>query len=223
MEFHLNNHRLKYSLLEVIIFFSISIVLSGLIVQSLISNHRACLGLQCQSSLKYLGNALLIYSENNDDLLPHEDFGATQPPRDHCWYHVLQAEFGNTGPEMVLQDPSLKHLHGNGIESQGFSFKFNSRLEDYKGNKSFRSPPFRHMNSFHQPDISIIFFDGDVSPSQKNKPYGMHLQVVNRHNNKANLLCVDGAVHQDNGGFHTHNWINTAAWIWDPDASIEQQ
>lgn len=220
---HNNHNQQNFSLTEFTIVCSILFIFSGLIVQSLLSAHRTSVGLHCLSNLKQLGVALHQYSENNNGLLPHEDFGATQPPHDLCWFTVLQPELNHEDPELILQDPSLTDLHDQEGGPQGFSFKFNSRLEDYKGNKSFRSAPFRHMNSFEHPDQSIIFFDGDISPSHKNKPYGMYLQVVNRHNNKANFLCADGAVHQDNGGFDTEKWKNPGNWIWDPDTPPHQQ
>jgi prepilin-type processing-associated H-X9-DG protein len=197
--------------------------LTILLTKSLIASHHASLGAQCSVSLKNVGQALFLYTENNNDFLPHEDAGSTQPPHNECWYDVIQPYFGSQAPERVLQDPSLSHLHTDDLDVQGKSFKFNSRLEGYKGSKAKASPDFRHMSTFSDPKRSILIFDGDVTSSHKNKPYGMHTQVENRHLNKANLLTADGSVVSDDGHNKGEQWTTTGGWIWDPDVSLADQ
>jgi hypothetical protein len=178
---------------------------------------------ECKLALGDLGVATAFYALNNDNFLPHEDAGSSKPPKDMCWYQVLDPYIQRRPIAWAKQDPTLRDLHQDDITHAGFSYKMNSRLEEYKGEKSYYSDSFRHLSSISDPSQTMLYFDGDVSEHHINKPYGMYNQVVNRHRDQANLLFIDQHVDSSSGGFESENWSGPGGYLWDPDVSLDQQ
>lgn len=179
----------------------------------------------CGLTLYRMGRATQQYTDDNDGFLPHEDFGSSKPPYHMCWYVLIDPYFNDKkDPLEAKQDPSYLDLEHVDFSKTGFSYKMNSRLEDYKGTKSYTSPALRHMSTLGNPEQSVLYFDGDVKKHWLNKPYGMYKQVENRHQQKANLLFLDVHVGEHDGGQGNEStWKNAGGLIWDPDAPMDQQ
>ena len=179
----------------------------------------------CLSNLKQLGMAFLLYSESHAGYLPHEDYGSAEPPFEQCWYQVLDDYLDAEPKHRAKQDPKYMGLHSADIEKLGFSFKMNSRLEDYKGKRRQPSPPFRRLSSLESPQATVLLFDGhcDKNPYLR-QSYGMYTSVIGRHDGRAGLLFGDGQCKQVTGiSGDGDTWSGPGGFIWDPDSPVEQQ
>ena len=213
-----------YTLMELCVVLCVVALLLVMLPKAFAQVLASSSQIACMSSLDQLGGACFLYSENNNGFLPHEDFGSTEPPTDACWYQTLDSTISATPKAQVKQDPDSIELDKTLLEDTGFSYKMNSRLEDYKGHKATASPSFRSVASIPHPDKTVLFFDGDISkPSIFKLPYGMYLNVVNRHLSKSNLLLLDGQVKSSAGNSPEEHWKGAGGFLWDPDAAEDQQ
>ena len=222
---------MRFTLIELIIVITLLFSTVGWLGQKVWTHVRAkSEQIECSLSLGDLGVATAFYALNNDNFLPHEDAGSTKPPTDMCWYQVLDPYIQRRPIEWSKQDPTLRDLHQADMSDAGFSYKMNSRLEDYKGKKNHYSPPLRHLSSISDPSKTVLYFDGDVTKSQINLPYGMYKQVVNRHRDQANLIFIDQHVEFKSGDVgeideekSEQNWVDHGGFLWDPDVSVDEQ
>ncbi|MBF0197882.1 MAG: hypothetical protein HQL32_09235 [Planctomycetes bacterium] len=187
--------------------------------QKVISNS-AELGQQtkCLISLKIVGDAFELYWTDHNGDLPHEDFGSTKPPYEMCWYHLLDPYISVNPKYTAKQDPSYLELHNNDSTQAGFSYKMNSRLEDYQGSKSSPSPSIRNINTVLRPRPTVLLFDGRVDKNPYiRRSYGMHTSVENRHDGKSSMLFLDNHVELISGPENELFWTNEGDYTWDPD------
>ena len=172
------------------------------------------LTLRCRNHLHQLGLATDLYSEDNCGVLPHKDDGDTKPPHHIRWNNVLDVEPYNVPP-----------YEGGHKSRDGYDLKMNSRIEDYKGSKSYYSPVFRHVDSVRQPEITPLYFDGRVDTKyHRERPFGFFNAVDPRHDGEAMILFMDygarpiwGVPDLDGG------WKDAGELTWDPDAELNDQ
>lgn len=192
-------------------------VLATMVAKGLFRAREESLSVRCASHLYQLGFGIFAYAEHNADFLPHEDFGVMDPPHDQCWYTEVDPYLSWSPPERAKQDPMYLDEHNENPQASGFSYKMNSRLENYKGTKKEASPAFRNLNTIPWPRKTVLFFDGDLEGMQRHRSYGMYRQVVNRHRGRANLLMGDFSVLDSEGLGEPTNWVSDGELIWDPE------
>jgi len=179
---------------------------------------------ECIHTLGNLGKGFALYAEDHSDFLPHHDAGNKRPPYDQCWYDVIAPYLSVSQAHQHLQEPGMLRLHQLQDGQRGHSYKMNSRLQDYRGRKSYASPPFRHIGTLGHPDQTILIFDGDIENQPlKYFPYGMYSSVENRHSGKASLLMADFSVINSSGGHEERYWQTTGGFVWDGDLSATEQ
>jgi hypothetical protein len=214
----------SYTLMELFVVLLIVGVLLGLLPKAFAQVLENSSKVACMEALKQLGTSTWLYMESYDNTLPHEDFGSSVPPYNACWYEVLDPFIPLNPKAKTKQDPQLIELDKELLEDSGFSFKMNSRLEDYKGDKPVASPVFRNIATIARPEKTILFFDGDTSNATiSQRPYGMYNNIVNRHLMKANLLLIDGHVKSSSGSTPEINWKGAGGFLWDPEADEDEQ
>lgn len=210
----------KITLIELICTLVLIAVLLSIAIPVYLKVKEAAISVGCTSHLRALGLAFGQYSADNYNYLPHHDDGSDVPPTGFVWYKQV-LPYLNTADEegaKYRQEVGFNHLDTD-INKTIFSYKMNSRLEDYKGSKNFTSLPFRDISSIRHPSKTVLIFDGrtDGFPFDK-MPYGSPTAVHARHNDKASILFLDWSVkitegENDEKGY----WKNTSNLIWDPD------
>ena len=165
--------------------------------------------IQCSFHQRSIFQVTMLYSSDFGDCLPHEDTGGSKPPYDACWTQVL---------DIVPYEMGFERL------SSGYNLKMNSRLEDYKGNKSYFSDPFLYLPRAITPANTPYLFDGRVDGWYKNKMYGGPTSVDPRHDLESNFIFLDGSgrslweIPHPKGGWSGHGNLQ-----WDSELSIENQ
>lgn len=174
----------------------------------------------CSSHLRSLGLGFIQYCADNRNTLPHIDDGSDVPPTGFVWYKKVT-------PYLMAEDEeNIKYRQESGFDFNEpdlkkviFSYKMNSRLEDYKGNKKTFSPFFRNVSTITYPSKTVLIFDGrtDKFP-YTTQSYGPPTYVEPRHNNKAGILFLDWTVKMVEGEVDSSGyWKNSSGLIWDPD------
>ena len=196
-----------YTLIELCVSAGCIFLLGSLSSAGLELVHSKGEQLRCSLHLRSLSVATENYLENYTDLYPHEDKGSTVPPTDCDWMSRL-----GVSPYECGEKP----------EGGGYTLKMNTALEDHVGKKGYASPLFRKRGTITSPYITPYLFDGRVYVVRR--PKGSHTAVASRHEEKANVLMIDGSVlikesdQRPQGG-----WKNTGGLQWDPDVSLEDQ
>ncbi|PCJ59773.1 MAG: hypothetical protein COA79_10230 [Planctomycetota bacterium] len=178
----------------------------------------------CARRMQKLGHGFSLYAIDNENFLPHEDNGSTKPPHGSVWYNSLLPYLGeNEKVKRYRQDEGYEYL-SNEMVATVFSYKMNSRLEDYKGTKAFTSAPFRDLSTVPSPGQTVLLFDGrtDRRPYMY-QSFGTFTSIDDRHDGKTMILFLDWSVkyHKNEMNEKKGGWINPGYLIWDPDVSIE--
>ena len=178
------------------------------------------LGVKCVMNLRSLGLGFGQYCMDNRNTLPHHDDGSDIPPSGYVWYKLVL-------PYLLSEDENgLKYMQETGYDHNNadfskvvFSYKMNSRLEDYKGNKGFLSPAFREISTIHHPAKTVLIFDGRADKKPYSfQSYGPPTYVEARHCDKAGILFLDWSVKLTVGDYDENGfWKNGSGLIWDPD------
>ena len=175
---------------------------------------------QCISSLKTLGIAFYMYSSDNRGLLPHEDrVGGGEAPFGSCLYDVIP-EYING--RRVAENESSLYCSDTITSSEKvfnedapiiYSYKMNSRLEDYNG-----SSVFRNISSIRSPSTTVLIFDGRIDTSYyQSRSFGMHTSVYQRHSAGAGILFADTHVTMAENKNNTNgHWQDKGGLRWDP-------
>lgn len=211
----------KFSLLELICTMGLIAIILCVAVPVYMKVKATAQGVICTSHLRSLGMAFGQYTADNYNLLPHHDDGSDAPPKGFVWYQkvlpYLNSDEEGEGVK-YRQDAGYDPLETD-INKIIFSYKMNSRLEDYKGSKKFNSGPFRDLSTIRFPSKTVLIFDGrtDTFPYDK-QPYGPPTYVHARHCDKAGILFLDWSVKMVEGETDEKGyWKNGNQLIWDPD------
>jgi prepilin-type processing-associated H-X9-DG protein len=210
----------KFTLLEIICTITIMLILTCIAVPIFIKVKGMSTSIGCTSHLRSLGIGFAQYAADNRNLLPHHDDGLDVPPTGFVWYKMVL-------PYLLAEDAeNAKYRQETGLDTNEtdiskivFSYKMNSHLEEYKGKKTFFSPPFRDISTIRYPSKTVLIFDGrtDKKPISS-QPYGPPTYVEPRHNNRAGILFLDWTVKMVDGELSdTGYWKNGSGLIWDPD------
>jgi prepilin-type processing-associated H-X9-DG protein len=206
--------------LELLVVIGIIAILLALllpVIGSMRANARTTL---CTSHLRQLGQALVMYSDENRGRLPYPDLsqGAT-----YCWFHAVDPYLLRLLPPSsgrnlhdVKQDPIWKTLSGSGTAS---TLKMNKKLFltgsvttggalTIAGTYTSGANPVPalsasnvcRLNSLVAPARTVLLFDGRARDSHPNATAdhsrfdGWETYVYPRHKGKANVLFADGHV-----------------------------
>lgn len=210
----------KITLIEIICTLTLLAIILCIALPVYMKVKGAAQSVGCIAHLRSLGMAFGQYTADNFNTLPHHDDGSDVPPKGFVWYQkvlpYLLAE--DEEAAMYRQDVGFNHSEID-IGKVIFSYKMNSRLEDFKGNKKFSSPPFRDISSIRFPSKTVLIFDGRTEGFPYDKqPYGPPTYVHARHGDKAGILFLDWSVKMVDGECDDKGyWKNGNKLIWDPD------
>ena len=190
-----------FTLLELMLCIAVILILCALLLPALSRCREAGGRVRCESQIRQLGLALLGYASANDDLLPHEDNGDTQPPFGCGWYEVLDA---TPGDRRCLQCAGLS------VDPTWRSYKMNSLLEE--GGMDFRS-----LGSIADPSRTLLAFDGRIdNAGVRRLPKGTWDLAAPRHGEGTTCLFCDGHVAWRPSCFDASGWDGPGDVVWEP-------
>ena len=178
-----------FTLLELIVVTAIISILASFLLPAVNKSRQDAKRINCVSNLKQLGMAFLMYTQDYDNLLPHEDAGDTQPPYDCDWFTVLDPYLDQKDYSIVKQCPSFK-----GNITVYHSYKMNSKLEE-------APVDFRPVDSISEPSRTVLLFCGRTD----NSSVGTQIKglcasgtspgsVAWYHNSGVNILFIDSHI-----------------------------
>ncbi|GEM_PF-2708727 len=209
-----------FTLIELLIVILLINILLTLFIPILDKVKQKTYTVQCTYTLKGLGTACYAYALNYAGMLPHEDNGSGgMEPFNSCWYDVLPAYInGDRNSKNSMKFCQESYLGYDDLYNSEtkicYSYKMNSRLEDFRG-----SPQFRRISSVKNPSSTVLFFDGRLDKKYyQYRAYGIFKAVFQRHYGKANILFMDG--HVDtlfNENSVNNYWLDDNGLMWDPE------
>lgn len=213
----------RFSLVELLVVVAIASFFITLIAPVLASMKRKAGATECVYGLKNLGAAFQMYSAHYRGVLPHEDGGSGgEDPIGCCWYDRLPEYLSRGSAEItavtLCQDRNVSDDEFYNSDSQTYySYKMNSRLEDYRG-----SPAFRQLRTIGEPARTLLLFDGRLDDRYyQYRPYGLYSSVYQRHDERAGMLFIDGGVTmRQNSNSIANHWLDYGDLIWDPDREL---
>lgn len=217
--------RSPFTLVELCVTIVVVLVIWSLLSPVMRKAFADAKSVSCLGNMHHLGIAFMLYGEKTDGLLPHEDFGSEEPPSGQCWYTELDPLLGISPPHLAKQDPDHVGLHSEAVEKLGFSYKMNSRLEDYKGDKDVPSPPFCRVSTIPDLARTVLLFDGRCDKAAyKRLPFGIYTSVEARHQDRASILFADSHCKLVPAECDARkHWTGPGDFFWDPYSPLEGQ
>ena len=206
----------KFTLIELLVVIAIIAILAAILLPALNSARERGRSANCISNLKQLGNAVMFYSEANDDYLPHSQFDSN-----NTWHYQLEKIVypGQTGYQGggVFVCPSFP-FSGNVPDGKpaARTYGYNSSCYQLNGhranNGTIRFATYRKITKiariterplivdfypYNRTDNNRpLFFGKDDFSNDENSA---SFQRFNWHNKTANFLSPGGNVFNEKG------------------------
>lgn len=193
-----------FTLLELLVVIAIISTLASFLLPAVSKARGDAKRINCVNNLKQLGIAFQLYTQDYNDILPHED---NSDPSGSCWFNVITPYLNpDQNKSAVKQCPSY-----TGDINTSYSYKMNSSIGTPLPN------PFRSINTINQPTRTVLILDGKTNSTNAWQYDGASGTFVDRHNKGGNLLFIDGHV-----AWYLQQDIiawgdNTSNIIWNPD------
>lgn len=207
----------RFSFIELLVVVFVMLLILACLIPTFNRVAETAKGIKCIFNLKQVGYAFAIYTTQNNLTLPHEDNGTTEEPSGYVWYQKILPYMGEEGAAYRQEEAFLEM--SNTSAEMIYSYKFNSRLEDYKGKNGEVSAPFRSLKNVPYPSKTVLLFDGRVDKAPyKYLSYGIWKAVHARHNHKAGILFLDWSAKLVESKVDENSfWLEPGGVIWEPE------
>ena len=197
-----------FTLIELLVVIAIIAILAAILLPALNSARERGRSASCINNLKQFSNAVIFYADANDDYLVHCSWDSN-----NTWHRELEKIIvggkGYTGGG-VFQCPSCPYLNKKGeVPARSYAYNQTCYLSGYDSTHA-RFGNYRKLGNIANPSLRPLMIDyywynytGSSEPTvqlsyglfkTKNDP---EYKQTNWHNNKANILAVDGHVYSD--------------------------
>ncbi|MBT3292333.1 MAG: type II secretion system protein, partial [Victivallales bacterium] len=101
-----------FTLIELLVVIAIIAILASMLMPALAQARQNARKISCASNMKQLGSAAIMYTDTNEDWLPHSGnahVGDTVPPS-QCWRSEISEYVGLPSPatRKALEDTAFK-------------------------------------------------------------------------------------------------------------------
>jgi len=176
-----------FTLLELLIVIGVVSILLGFLLPALAGGLRAARGVECLNNLRSLGQALAMYRNENNSLLPFAD-------------RFADARLGWLAPFDTLAkylDVPAPHLdqHGDVLSGPPFVDRSDYAFGTHPSGISYRYEPILFMNMWPMPaaqTVTSLWYAADPTA-------GVISDYYSTHNGATNVLLMDGSVQSDSG------------------------
>jgi prepilin-type N-terminal cleavage/methylation domain-containing protein/prepilin-type processing-associated H-X9-DG protein len=212
-------NRRGFTLIEMLVVIAIIALLAAILVPAVTNSISKAKNIQCMSNMRGLGQAMLQYALQNNQVLPMASDNS-QPSGQWAWsYRLLDAgifpDYGSVG-ELLRKNEIFRCPSDKGPGEDKPSFAMNSYISS--GTGSFAD--YRYMSTIPNPSQTILF--AEVWGRQNNAGYtkvdpNSGFAAFERHKGKANYTFLDGHVeslhYQQMTDPDDEDWID----LWRPD------
>jgi general secretion pathway protein G len=236
------SERQSFTLVELLTALAIISILGVLLMQGVRHVRQTTNTVVCMNNLRQLGLAFQYYSEANDGCLPYPNasYGGPDAHPEACWFNALDSQLFGLLPatgksterlHRTKQDPVIEKLGRKSAQwsADAHTLKMNEWLTRAPDG-AVDSEYFWRVAEFRNASMTVLLFDGKAETSVTGgglpgtvakQTQGTEGEVMPRHQQKANVLFVDGHVEireekrQTSGD--KQGWkVNETRLIWKP-------